>query len=118
VSGYRVVFDDLSKASAEFGQQGEAYANAMPHKLVCPKGGDDAIDKMLNVTLQALYEMHTVLAQAVSAHAYKLDYAHRHYKKTEGDVFDHVARRRVRTINLELSCRTVHPRFPRSRSTG
>lgn len=90
MSGYHVVFDDLSKASAEFGRQGEVYANAMPHKPVCPKGGDDVIDKMLDVTLQALYEMRVVLAQAISAHAYKLDYAHRHYKRTEGDVFDHV----------------------------
>ena len=90
MSGYHVVFDDLSKASAEFGHQGEAYANAMPHEPVRPKSGDDGLDKMLDVTLQALCEMHTVVAQAISAHAYKLDYAHRHYEKTEGDVFDHV----------------------------
>ncbi|GAB2865121.1 hypothetical protein GCM10027176_78600 [Actinoallomurus bryophytorum] len=90
MSGYDVIFDDLVKASAEFSKQGEAYANLMPHKPACPAGGDDAIDKMLNVTLQALYEMHTVLAQSISAHAYKLDYAHRHYSKVERDVFDHI----------------------------
>jgi hypothetical protein len=92
VSGYDAVFDDLAKASAEFGVQGEKYANLMPHKLVCPAGGDDTIDKMLNVTLQALYEMHTVLSQAMSAHADKLDYARRNYQKTEGNIFDYLTK--------------------------
>jgi hypothetical protein len=90
VSGYDVVFDDLVNASAEFFKQGEAYANLMPHKPVCPSGGDNTIDKMLNVTLQALYEMHTVLARAISAHADKLDYAHSNYQKTDGDLFDYL----------------------------
>lgn len=92
MSGYDVVFGDLVKASAEFSEQGEAYANLMPQKPVCPAGGDDTIDKMLNVTLQALYEMHTVLAQAISAHAEKLDYARRNYQKAEGNLFDYLAK--------------------------
>lgn len=90
MSGYRVVFDDLVSASAEFSRQGEAYANLMPHKPLCPAGGDDTIDKMLDVSLQALYEMHQFLAQAICAHAYKLDYAHRRYEKAEHDAFDHI----------------------------
>jgi hypothetical protein len=92
MSGYDVVFDDLSRASREFGAQGQAYANLMPHKPVCPAGGDDTIDKMLNVTLQALYEMHTVLAQAVSAHAEKLAYTRRNYTKAEGNLFDYLTK--------------------------
>jgi hypothetical protein len=92
VSGYDVVFGDLLKASAEFSRQGEAYANLMPHKPACPSGGDDTIDKMLNVTLQAIYEMHTVLAQAISSHAEKLDYTHRNYKSTEGNLFDYMTK--------------------------
>lgn len=90
MSGYEVVYDDLLKASAEFSKEGEAYTNLMPHKPVCPAGGDDTIDKILNVTLQALYEMHTVLAQAISVHAYKLEVAHRHYKRTETDLLERV----------------------------
>ena len=91
MSGYEVVFDELGKAASEFSAQGVAYANTMPHKLVCPAGGDDTIDKMLNLSLQVLYEMHTILAQAVSAHADKLDYAHRNYKHVELEVFDLIA---------------------------
>jgi hypothetical protein len=90
VSGYDVVFHDLGKASAEFSRQGEAYAALMPQKPSCPAGGDDTIDRMLDVTLQALHEMHTVLAQSISAHAEKLDYARRNYQKTEGNVFDFI----------------------------
>ena len=92
MSGYDVVFDDLAKASSEFSRQGEVYANLMPHKPVCPAGGDDVIDKMLNVTLQALYEMHTIMAQAMCAHGEKLDYAHRNYKKAEGNLFDYLTK--------------------------
>ncbi|GAA4637854.1 hypothetical protein GCM10023196_093300 [Actinoallomurus vinaceus] len=90
--GYEVSFSDLAKASAEFSRQGDAYANLMTQKLACPSGGDAAFDKALDVTLNGLYEMHVVLAQAVSAHAYKLDYARRNYQKTEGNVFDYLVR--------------------------
>lgn len=93
MSGYDVVFDHLLKASAEISRQGEDYQKLMPHKPVCPAGGDAAIDKMLNVTLQAVYEMHTVLAQAVCAHAQKLDYAHRNYRKAEGNLFDYITKK-------------------------
>ncbi|MCO5972856.1 DUF6317 family protein [Actinoallomurus soli] len=91
-SGYKVVFNDLARASAEFSRQGEAYANLMT-QLTCPSGGDATIDKMLSVTLDALYEMHVVLAQAVSAHAYKLDYARRNYQEAEGNIFDYLTKK-------------------------
>ncbi|MCO5992823.1 DUF6317 family protein [Actinoallomurus rhizosphaericola] len=90
--GYKVVFDDLARASTEFSRQGEAYANLMT-QLACPSGGDVTIDEILSVTLGALYEMHVVLSQAVSAHAYKLDFARRNYQQTEGDIFDFLTRK-------------------------
>ncbi|GAA0355501.1 DUF6317 family protein [Actinoallomurus spadix] len=89
--GYEVVFNDLARTSAEFSRQGQAYANLMT-QLVCPSGGNPTIDKTLSVTLDAFYEMHVVLAQAISAHAYKLDYARRNYQEAEGNIFDYLTK--------------------------
>ncbi|GAB3986973.1 hypothetical protein GCM10029978_103820 [Actinoallomurus acanthiterrae] len=82
--GYKVFYADLVTASKEFAAQGRAYKALMPEAgPACPQGGDNVIDKMLGVTLQALGEMHTVLAEAMSSHSWKLQNVHDKYLEVE-----------------------------------
>lgn len=98
MSGYEVVLHDLEKASRAFVKEAEAYKNMMPRKLACPRGGDNTIDKMLDVSLLALFDMHNVLAEALGAHAEKLDYGRRNYKFVEDqgvNLFDYMMQHQI-----------------------
>lgn len=86
-SGFSVFYPGLIRTANCFGQEASTYESLMPDGgWSCPRGGNNAIDRMMNLTLIALGNAHKITADVIDTHAWKLMEAHETYKKSESNV--------------------------------
>jgi uncharacterized protein YukE len=70
--GFQINANEMVNLGSDFRTISAEYRRLMPGKLACPRGGSDAIDGLLQTTLQVINEMHTVLYEAIDQHGIKL----------------------------------------------
>jgi uncharacterized protein DUF6317 len=86
-SGFHVFLPGLVTAAHSFAQQATNYESVMPDGgFGCPRGGDEAIDRLMNLLVIALGNTHSVIANTMESHAWKLQEAHDSYDRNESDV--------------------------------
>jgi hypothetical protein len=71
---FEVVKDDLVKAASVFHDSSVTYQGHVPNggRFLRASGGDPQLDKIIDVSLSTIEEMHTILTQALDQHSYKL----------------------------------------------
>jgi hypothetical protein len=85
-TGFQVFYDGLVTASTSFAQQATTYDAIMPNSgFGCPRGGDDEIDRIMNLLVVGLSGVHNVIANVMETHAWKLREAHDNYNRSDSD---------------------------------
>jgi hypothetical protein len=82
-----VVRDDLGKAKEAFHSSSTSYQGYVPNggRFLRVSGGDPQLDKIIDVSLGTIEEMHTILAQALYQHGSKLGMMFDTYNTAEDD---------------------------------
>ncbi|HVV19919.1 MAG TPA: DUF6317 family protein [Pseudonocardiaceae bacterium] len=85
--GFTVFYQGLMTASDAFAQQATTYESLMPDDgFGCPRGGDDEIDRIMNLLVIGLGNTHSVIANVMEQHGWKLSEAHENYDNNEHDI--------------------------------
>ncbi|WP_225850199.1 DUF6317 family protein [Streptomyces sp. HPF1205] len=85
--GFRVFYQGLLTAAHAFAQQATNYESIMPDGgFGCPRGGDDEIDRIMNLFVIALGNVHSAIANTIENHGWKLQETHDDYHLGESNV--------------------------------
>jgi len=85
-NGFQVFYDGLVTASTSFAQQATTYHAIMPGGgFGCPRGGDDEVDRIMDLVVVGLSGAHDVIANVMETHAWKLREAHDNYNRSDSD---------------------------------
>lgn len=104
----RVFVGDLYKASKAFIGTAKELEGHMPSGgFARPSGGNGEVDRMIDVTVRTIGEMHHILAQAMAQHGGKLGIAAERYESMEADSLT-----KVETVNGILQDLTTSKYLP------
>jgi hypothetical protein len=90
---FGVFKDHLNIAGTVLQQSAQEYEQYIPNggRFLRADGGDPQLDKVLDVTLGTVEEMHAILAQALYQHGDKLLAMYRRYKFADGSNIESVS---------------------------
>jgi hypothetical protein len=82
---FQVVKDDLKKASEVFHNSSVSYQGHIPNggRFQRASGGDPQLDRIIDVSLGTIEEMHAILTQALDQHSSKLGYMANTYQTAD-----------------------------------
>ncbi|MCO5968969.1 DUF6317 family protein [Actinoallomurus soli] len=104
----RVFVEDLLSAKKAFSNTAEELENHMPTGgFARPSGGNEEVDRMIDVTVRTIGEFHHILAQAMAQHGGKLGIAADRYQRMEADTLT-----KVETVNGVLQDLTTAKYLP------
>jgi Family of unknown function (DUF6317) len=84
MSEFSVFHKSLVTTARSFAQGASSYESTMPDDgLPVPRGGNLAIDRMMELTLKALGNAHSIVADVIDSHSFKLVQAAATYSEAE-----------------------------------
>ncbi|MGI5324762.1 DUF6317 family protein [Actinomadura nitritigenes] len=84
MSEFTVFHRSLNTTARSFAQSASSYESTMPDDgFPVPRGGNLAIDRMMELTLKALGNAHSIVADVIDSHSFKLVQASATYSEAE-----------------------------------